>query len=299
MQLNALTQINQNLNEQKNHRTQKADALFNTGYQILIQAQEHDFEDKQLTVQGLQHITESIRFNRKDVRPYLIMAYLLIAHGDDQRAQRYLVQVLKLEPNHPQALNLLAVMKNEHPTHTSEPLKNVDDEELLEQKMDQVKIRCEALHPVFKRLISVYTPGIDMQAAAQYQSKLRELQEELMKLQADTESIGNDGEIQSIYQNLEALEHINKRAQSLLHATQKMIKIQRGIQQELDTIEQLFPMGLIPANAEVLIESLLDHCDTLANRIDELDESYHLDPLISRYEAYVEQLEKIQDQIDA
>lgn len=310
MQLMQIQDINQQLNLKR--RTEGTEAC-SKAYDLLAQAIEAGFADRNDFQQAIAAFAKAIRYMRGEPEPYLGMGYALMLMRDYPRAERYLMQVIRLVPNHADAMALL----NALPARKAAAVAPVPSLSLATQKLSKPdsSLDPDQLHDNLQKQIMgqvrvvMHLPPPKL---TQHPEKLKamqkqeaELREMLLEWNQNLDELERDLDVNELRKYLKPLETARHRMEKSCRLSQQGLDLKAEIEKRLAGVPPLFSLV---AKATVLadldgmnarIEAMQDDCDALADQLDLLEqEGLPLDEMLPTYEKMIFLIEQLAEEVD-
>lgn len=286
------------------NRQQRSEEDYQAGIQALAQAKAAGFQDKTLLKQACERLMSALQKNRNNPRPYIAMGYLLMISADRNRAKRYFLTALKLDPQNETAQNFLASMAEaaeiELQAHDTlqrfERFQTSSDPDLQYQSLEKM------IATTLKQVMSVphqAEPALEPEALA----KLREQSTELLELKAGIEKqielLEDELDTTPLYFQLHPLEVILRRYQKALKTSAEFLRLQTeiaGLKQETcRLIQAANEQKEVPQS----LDALLDACDALADQLDEFEtRKISIQPLETSYHELLGLVRILQEVLD-
>ncbi|MGV3525552.1 MAG: hypothetical protein ACO1RX_15085 [Candidatus Sericytochromatia bacterium] len=282
------------------HRHSEADLLCQRAYYLIAEAEAGDFANKALLKQALQLFIQAVRQQRRAPEPYIGLAYLAILLEQRDQARRYLQTALGLNPQQSDAAQLLSYLEDTPPSASGIPT----FAEVAFSDLDRLHEHIEQqLYDFVRTLMQQAPPEISFEAEA-----IRALRQTSTALQNQIQSFESrivllEGEFDTadLRRRLRPADAIFKRYQRALDSSESQMLIHEEIIRLIERVRSLFGQSetqpLSPAREREL-ESLMDRCDWLADRLDELAAEERLETLEYRYHALIEMIEQVREKLD-
>lgn len=315
MNFKAISSIQDQTSRLSERRRQKSEELCHAGFRLLFEAETRGFADKSLLSQASDAFADAIAQDRLAPDAYFGMGYLLFLLKDYPLAMRYLREALRLQPEHPDARDLLQQLHSldkqaarsgpaPGPAPAARPLPPPPAEPDYDALYEEVEaLIMQEVH----RLASEKLPIPSLQASAQRRlhQGLQRQQELIRSIQRQIDVIEVEIETDALRAKLKPLEVAVRRYQQAVSVSDEMLEIQQSLVGLLDRLPELSD-GLVHARtaAELamplrLVEVMMDRCDQLADRLDFLDQKKHpVKALIEMYEHLVSEVEALHEQSD-
>jgi tetratricopeptide (TPR) repeat protein len=308
-----LTQVKQGLQKSDQERHQQSLDLYNQGRQLIREAMKQPV-DKAKLKQATDCFSKGIQANYKNPSNYFGMGFLFLLIGQAAEAIPFIKSGLDLEPDSELGLALFEQAQDGLlPKATQKSvLPNIPqiDTSQADLDFDELYDRTEAAILLFlKQIMSDevlgYVPSPNSKQLSLVQSKLKHFQAKNQAFQQQLQILDQEIEVSDLRQHLSTIDKAMQRILSLSQLFEEFIEIHQDIKKHHDLTDGIIAESqttVDPHDTEVLEENLqvlLDHCDSVADRLDEI-ESKRIDigPLQSPYQNYAEQLERFQDVLE-
>lgn len=293
-QLNALAQNRQ-------HRSEED---YQAGIEALARAKAAGFQDKTLLKQACERLMSALQKNRTNPRPYIAMGYLLMISADRNRAKRYFLTALKLDPQNETAQNFLDSMAEaatielqaQDTLKRFERFQTGSDPDLQYQSLEKM------IATTLKQVMSVphqAEPVIDPEALAKLQAQSEEVHELKTGIEKQIVFLEDDLDTTPLYFQLHPLETILRRYQKALKTSAEFLRLQT----EMETLKQEACQLIRAAHEQQDVhqgfELLLDACDALADQLDDYEtRKVSIQPLETTYHALLGLVRILQEVLD-
>ncbi|PKL75067.1 MAG: hypothetical protein CVV27_17290 [Candidatus Melainabacteria bacterium HGW-Melainabacteria-1] len=255
---------------QSDHRHQASERDYQTGMQILLQAQLDAFKDLSRLQQASDHFLAAIRHHHRNPDPYIGMAYLLHLLEDAPGALRYLSEALRVDPGNQSAYSLqLAIQEQAAQSLERQPEQPPPDSDLAYDQLEDLISR-------EIRLISSYPPpraSLDPEQVLELESRFEQLSQNFGLIQAQIEIQSQELDLLSLQSRLRPIETRIKGFEQALSQSRLMLALNQEMEQEYEATLCLSQYLLYqsPETARLQLESTLDTCDEVADQINRLD----------------------------
>ncbi|PIQ23932.1 hypothetical protein COW64_21650 [bacterium (Candidatus Blackallbacteria) CG18_big_fil_WC_8_21_14_2_50_49_26] len=308
-----LTQAKQGLQKSDQLRHQQSEDLYTQGRQLIREAMKQPVNKAKLR-QATDCFVKGIQTNYKNPANYFGMGFLFLLINQPLQALPYLKAGLELEPRSGLGNELLEqaqkVVQPKMAPKTQESQLPQLETPSAEIDFDDLYDSTEAAIMLFLRQIMTdevlgLEPTPDTQQFEMLQSKLKRFQDKTHEFNQRLQILDQEMEVSDLRQQLSTLDKALQRIISLSQLFEQFIEIHQDIQKHTDLTNEIMAESQAtddPNDIEVLEENLqvlLDHCDSVADRLDELDaKRINISPLQSPYQRYTEQLERFQDVLE-
>lgn len=288
------------------HRHSEADLLCKQAYYLIAEAEAGDFAEKALLKQALQLFTQAARQQRRYPEPYIGLAYLAILLEQRVQAQRYLQTVLSLAPQHADAAQLLHYLSHPPETPSAWPSPAASALPQTPADLDQLHEQLEHQLYAFVRQLMQQPPpeaGFENATVAELRTQSESLAAQIQVFEQQLVLLEGEFDTADLRRRLRPAEAIYRRYQAALTSSELQMTIHGEIIQLIETVRHLWPEFTAPHAAprstlESQLEKLMDRCDWLADRLDELGAEQALETLEYRYHALVNMLEELREKLD-
>lgn len=305
MDFSAIASIQQTRQQLENRRQQQAENLLKTAFETMGKAFNSPGPQKRRLLQSaLESFAGALQQQRSNPEIYIGLAYLLISLQEFAQAYNYLQEGQRLAPGHPDILQMQTYLKQRTERIQSRPPSAVPEVALPESELDYdalydevesqlqtvlAGLRREPL-PAQPSLALIQASGLN-QMYQQGQQLSVSLQRDLRVLHQEFDTAPLERQMAQLNQWLKSCQRLLAGAQTLKKLSDELQAFRREIQEQTQRFTQT---GTVPP-----VDDLLDHCDALADQLDEYDRlGYELKELLLSYEALVEELETLQNLID-
>jgi hypothetical protein len=308
-----LTQARQGLQKSDSLRHQQSAELYAQGRQLIREAIKQAV-DKTKLKQATDCFAKGIQANYKNPSNYFGMGFLFLLIAQPRQALPYLKAGLDLEPGSKLGNELLQqAQKGVQPKTAQKP--NIPQLSQLDKPSDEIDFddlydSTEAAIMLFLKQILTdevlgFAPSPNPKQLALLQSKLKLFQEKTQEFSQRLQILDQEMEVTDLRQQLSAIDKALQRMLTMRQLFEQFIEIHQDIQKHTDLTDEIMAESQAtddPNDIEVLEENLqvlLDHCDSVADRLDELDaKKVNIHPLQAPYQHYAEQLERFQDVLE-
>lgn len=312
----SLNQARQGLQQSGEQRHQQAAALYEQGRLHIREALVQPLDRDRLR-QAAGCFGKGMQLHSRNPANFIGMAFLLLLTGQAPQAIPYIRTALELEPESQLARELLE--QAQRPPRR--PGRKHDVQPLSQPVSQSVpafdKIDYDALYDATQTEIQILIRQISAQELLTQKPtpdpaklvQLQDLRADLKLRHADflelAETIETELDVNLLRQQLGALEAVLRRLEGQIRLFRRFIAILQDIAKHIsltNTVIQAAQNARDPADLpgfEKTLQDLLDHCDQIADQLDEL-EARHIDiALLYRpYKAYLERIEEYQDALE-
>lgn len=282
------------------HRHSEADLLCRQAYYLIAEAEAGDFANKALLKQALMLFTQAVRQQRRAPEPYIGLAYLAILLEQRSQARRYLQTALGLNPQQSDAAQLLNYLEQAPPVTTALPAfaeAPFGDLDRLHEHIEQ------QLYEFVRTLMQQAPPEISFEPEAirALQATTTALQEQIQTFENRIVLLEGEFDTADLRRRLRPAEAIFKRYQRALDSSESQRAVHGEIIRLIETVRSLFGQSEaepLSPERERELESLMDRCDWVADRLDELSAEERLETLEYRYHALIEMIEQVREKLD-
>jgi len=307
-----LTQARQGLQKSDSLRHQQSAELYAQGRQLIREAIKQAV-DKTKLKQATDCFAKGIQANYKNPANYFGMGFLFLLIAQPRQALPYLKAGLDLEPGSELGKELLQQAQKGQPKTAQKPLEPQSAQfakPAAEMDFDDLYDSTEAAIMLFLKQIMTdevlgFAPSPNPKQLALLQSKLKLFQEKTQEFSQRLHILDQEMEVTDLRKQLSAIDKALQRIISLSQLFEQFIEIHQDIQKHTDITDEIMAESQAtddPNDIEVLEENLqvlLDHCDSVADRLDEMDaKKINIHPLQTPYQHYAEQLERFQDVLE-
>ncbi|MBT9548036.1 MAG: hypothetical protein IV090_21780 [Candidatus Sericytochromatia bacterium] len=303
-QLKAMAGFEHQLNALTQNRHHRSEEDYQAGIQALARAKAAGFQDKTLLKQACERLMSALQKNRNNPRPYIAMGYLLMISADRNRAKRYFLSALKLDPQNETAQNFLDSMAEaaaielqaQDTLQRFERFQTGSDPDLQYQSLEKM------IATALKQVMSVphqTEPVLSPEALANLQAQSAELHELKAGIEKQIVLLENDVDTTPLYFQLHPLEVILRRYQKALKTSAEFLRLETeiaGLKQETCRLIQA-------ANQRQEVgqgfDLLLDACDSLADQLDDFEtRKISIQPLETTYHELLGLVRILQEVLD-
>jgi len=300
MDLQALQQATRS--EHLHARHEKAEKLHKLGLEYLKRARAQDF-DRVLLRNAARCFAAAIENNRSNPQPYLQQAYLFLLAGNARRAVKYLQEVQRLAPEHPELPKLLNYAQRTGKTatrHPAGPAQAPAKPDLLklgrlraqlsvelEQVMQKAYRELQNLQPTWAR--PVWQGYLRLQA--EYDGTYQSLCTRLDKLEPHIDISQVDKELQKLEISLNRLDDVCELSKDMVELHER---IEAGKQVLRGHVEAYERQTLSAALLSQVLSEYAEICETLADDLDMLEGSgFNISALTPAYESLVHDYQQL------
>jgi chromosome segregation ATPase len=313
MFLKELTKIQTAAADQKGDRQKISNEACQQGLRLLQQVSQSNPPNPAELKKAFRDLVKAIQYNRRNSAAYMGCAYLQVMAKNEAMARKYLQELLKIEPEHAAAQDLLQFITKQGkapaklPTLAAQSPLQLKPEPPKEQDLDalydQVEAHLMGLQKQLLGLSALLKPSLKPEATEALRQEQQHLQALLKGLNRQIEMIDQEIETTELRQQIRPFETLLKRAESVLTIAHEMAELQTRMESAEERLKHLSDrlkgkeMGLSSAEAE--LESIMDLCDACADEIDSLENAKHdVSELVPLYENLINQLESSRDLIE-
>jgi tetratricopeptide (TPR) repeat protein len=293
------------------NRNQKTDKYIRKAFEKLEVANRQGFKDLAPLEEACTLLIDALRFNRQDLRPYLSLSYLFSLVDNYEIAEEYLTAALELEPEQP-ILQAWAEVLNEQQQDYLTRQSTPDLPQLSQDQAEHPQQLFEQLQSFIQKQIHQLMNQTELKPTL-LPDRLKSLRDSLEAQQAISQQIGSKLkqlarriDVSSLQELCRPLDATQRRYQSVLGVSLSLLEI-RDQSQALEAecmglIEQVRELkqasGIEPLIGAM--ESLMDHCDNLADRLDGIEKQrVDIRPVEGFYNQLLSGLTLCQKQVDA
>lgn len=312
MKLEALLQARQQASTASQERNRERYQLaLQAGQQALADYHASNFSNRSHLKQACQHFSEALGADRSQVDPMVALGYIFILLDDTPTATRLLTEALRKAPEHADALMFLEFLQLKPQLQAKKanaaPLlakPNAAQPKSEEVDLDLLYDRTEARLITQVQLISQAPQPqvtVDKEKFLALKQQWQGFQALLEEFRKDIELIDTEIQTDDLQSQLKPLEVIFKRHQQILEHSGILRDLRTRIRTAKKEVEDLLlhlSNHTLP-ELENLTETYLDHCDAVADQLDDLEsQGCPIALLDSDYQNWVAVLEELQDQVD-
>lgn len=286
-------------------RRHQSEELFNKGKILLTQAHEEGFSNKNTLKQAADFLIDSIQKNRRNQNPYIAFAYLNYLLGDIEAAVIYLKELLSFAPENEEGQKLLEqVLSPPKATKQQSALNSLEatDEDVdYDALYDKVE---EAIYQEVQRLskeqANKYKPTIKSEDYQNIKEHFNAIVHTHKIIEKQLTVIDEEIDISELRQLMRPINIYLKRYNQVLRTSKESMSIYREINKERITVRQFREQIEKVTDSETVkkfggkVEQMLDHCDLIADRLDEMA---HKGSLIKDLEKHYEHLVEATNQL--
>lgn len=294
------TQSNLVANRRDESETQCKQAYF-----LIAEAEANGFTDKAPLKQAMRLFIQAARQRRTYVEPYIGLAYLSLLIDQKEVAQKYLQTALKIEPQNEDALrlqNYITEGPEESPTDSfslPELEKPLDHDQLY----DQLE---KTLFHWIRELMKLEPPVATLKPEdlETLQARTDELESRVLSFERQIGSLDKEFDTSELRRRMRPLEVMLQRGQRALEVSEQMQLIQKQVQGLAETVKAINarlqnPTADLLARLENEMESVMDSCDWVADRLEQLDGQGHdISQLEHNYNILAAMIDQIRDVMD-
>lgn len=291
-------------------RQSKAHEHYLQAVDIMQRAEAEAFAHKESLMQAYRHLAVACNRNPQEARYPTTMAYLLLLINCEQRANNYLGKALQIDPQFQAALDLQQAFQRlikadpvqDFKAHC-EALKNwprPESEADFDRLYDQTEL---TLHRGLQFLMHrqvVAQLSMDKATIASQKKLYAQICRFEALIQGKLKLLAEDLDVLELERTLKPVLQLKNRYQNILMALTQIQELESEMQEASQICERLRAQisEQAPEFVQRQLEIVYDFCDLYADRLDALAEQHEIMALITRYEALVSQIEKLQDDLD-
>lgn len=311
-----LTQARQGLQKSDSLRHQQSAEMYTQGRQLIRDSLRQPV-DKAKLKQATDCFTKGIQANYKNPSNYFGMGFLFLLINQHHQALPYINSGLDLEPKSELGKELLrqarvVTQPTQAPKVPAPQLPQVTQVEQATEEMDfdDLYDNTESALMLFLRQLMAdevmfLSPSPNPKQLDLLHAKLKIFQDKMQEFNQRLQILDQEIEVSGLKQHLGKIDKAVQRISTLMRLCEQFLDIHQDIQKHTDltvtiiteaqTTEDPNDIAVLEENLQVL----LDHCDCIADRLDELDaKKINISPLQSPYQQYAEQLERFQDVLE-
>lgn len=313
----SLTQARQGLQATESNRHQASQALYVQGRQLIREALNSPV-DKAKLKQATDCFTKGIQANYKHAANYLGMGFLFLLIGQPRQALPYIKSGLDLEPASELGKELLEQAQNGLlPKTVPKSAPNLALASLPQLEQSPADIDYDDLYDSTEAAIMLFlkqimtdevlglVPAPNPKQLHLLQAKLSLFQDKTQEFNQHLQILDQEMEVSDLRLHLSTIDKALQRIIALSQVFEQFLEIHQDIQKHSSLTDEIMAESQAtedPQDIEVLeenLQTLLDHCDSVADRLDELDaKQVNISPLQTPYQHYAEQLERFQDVLE-
>lgn len=291
---------------------ERAEQHYLEACQKIHDAEAGGYQDKQALIGAHKLLQSAQRKVPQETRYLIELARLMFLIGDDLQCQRYLIQVLELEPEHKQALELQQTLKDKE---------NLSPMDIWAEKLqDFESLRFPKTPEEFDAFYEEVETFIQEQVRYLLQQEIASdltLNEETAELQSmlfqqivDTqkpieeslEVLYQEFEINELQQMLHPLRQLESRLLKSLYHNGVLQILEDGCsdirQKALNLLKALKEQPEELTDTDQRLNQLLDDCDSLADDLDDLSANAPLTLIEQEYEELIKLVQLVQVTLD-
>ncbi|PKL74545.1 MAG: hypothetical protein CVV27_19955 [Candidatus Melainabacteria bacterium HGW-Melainabacteria-1] len=257
---------------------QRAENCFQSGLQALQMAHGQGFQDPLTVRRACEALIETIRLQREDLRPYLMLSYLFAIHEDFGMAWQYLLAAEQLQPADPDVLQFRRQLQrrqagNDQPETEAEPVAPVAEagvEPGVESDQDQAYLALELrlrnrIQALQRQVPAVVTANPSV--LAELEEECQRFHEQQQRLAVRIEALAASHDTVGLYKWLEQLDQLWEPYEWALRQSRALTAFKHKIQQtQLQVLTLLRQSVAARSLAQIQqlereLEILLDQCD--------------------------------------
>lgn len=303
----------QSLEAVRDQRLNQAKLWSSQGISLLSLAELDDYQNREIVLQACHLLMDAIQIKRDFVEPYLHLARAFIVFNDDQQALKYLLEARHYDPENQDIQRLLEFLQSTSSPKASQTaqLQETDLNQIFSQSMNAQDLEAleEAILRDIRNLLASEHTQIQASPDPQIQAALRQtqhsLQVQFQAIQDRLNDLSQYTEISGLQLSLRPLEILLRRFNATLQLSERLAELQQEIlrQKAIVTTALTQDQGssdtASEARLEADLESVLDHCDQLADQLDELaSANQDISSLEGVYQELVDVILLWQDRLD-
>lgn len=309
----SLNQARQGLQASEESRHRESQQLYEQGRQCVREGLLPPINKAKLQ-EAAQLFCKGIQLNYQNPANYFGAGFLFLLIDDPKQALPLIKTGLEIEPGSILGQELLEEAQNTLLPKAQASAPRVDLPEIAaaseDLDYDELYDQAEAALLLFlKQVLSDEVLGLkptpNPQALKKLQSKLQVFEAKTQEFEARLNIIDAEIEVQDLQVHLGQIQKALGRLQTLSSQFESFIALQAEIDQHREMAEQVIAESertSDPADIPILEENLqvlLDHCDGIADRLDEMEAMrVDISPLHPPYTHYAEQLERFQEVLE-
>jgi len=291
----ALANTRQKLEQSNQVRNRHGQELYQQACQLLESYRSSG--DARLLPQAIKRLCCAIEQSRRFAEPYLMLAYLYHALDQTTIALKYLQSAEAIAPGTPFAQSLREQIAEGQKIPVTEPgPETVSEHQNVEQNYERVQ--------AFLQQLLVRINGSEALLPSAQPKHMLTLQErhqqwlqitdllfaELRQLETEFDTGTLQRQAQQVNHYLGSLERVLTQSEDFVKVQAQLQALNRQVQ---ELIQELQP------GQEVLIESLYDACDQIADQLDDFSEKQLLiDEFQPDYERLLQGVQQLQERLD-
>ncbi|HEY9842085.1 MAG: hypothetical protein ACAI44_30535 [Candidatus Sericytochromatia bacterium] len=254
--------------------------------------------------------SKALQYDRRFAEAYVGLAYVFLLLGDRQNALPLLQEALQRVPGDADATMFMAYLQQVKARKKSQPAKLMSAPALKPKAAeaidyDELYDRTEAQIVANLQLMTMRPPQVTLEAEAYRQLK-QQTQSYLDYCEKTRENLAIlDQEIETdeLQQRLEQLERLASRFRQALSHSEQLRALNKEIRQHREGVSELrtaiSSRKMAPNQFEAELEKMLDNCDAVADRMDNLEtQGCPIDTVCKSYEIWLNALEQLQELAD-
>ncbi|MGE3725590.1 MAG: hypothetical protein AB7I41_08575 [Candidatus Sericytochromatia bacterium] len=309
----SLTQARQGLNASETIRHQESQTCYEQGRQCVREGIRPPVNKAKLK-EASQHFAKGMALNYKNAANYFGMGFLFLLIAEPKQALPVIKAGLEHAPDSVLGQVLFEQAQNTLLPKAAAPV----ERPLLPQiesasedlDFDELYDQTEAALLLFMKLILSdevlgLKPTPNGKQLRALQAKLTDFEAKTCAFEDRLKIIDQEIEVQDLQVHLGQIHKVLTRLKTLSTQFEAFLDIQAEIDKHRELTEQIMSeteSTADPADIPVLeenLQTLLDHCDGIADRLDELEtQRVDISPLNPPYTHYAEQLERFQDLLE-
>lgn len=317
-QMSDITADQENIQQQ---RHEQSEALYEQAHQLFQNAQMQGFNDKEPLEEVTDLLTRSIRSNRKNPRPFTLMAYILLLVNDRIRAERYVRDALKADPEHLPAQQLYEGIEELKYSEFIQNAQRAPHEEAMEILE---KITATGLHKpsqydllydeteqfIIKQSRLVMDWAEEFPAEPQYESNAYKILAMFFKALSSIkncaehhlELLDEEFETHELAQMMRPLNTLNKRYEQAFLTSKQLQDADKNINrcvQMAKQLEKMYEAKKIPKDAEQRFEKIYDLSALIGEQFENIgDLDIDVSALAENFETMTSYVQKVHEKYD-
>lgn len=268
------------------------------------------FQDGPLAAQTAQKLAQTLQRSPQNAEANAYFAYVLTVFQEPLKALKYAHMAHQLEPEIDDYLSLVDWIQEElrggdTTTETPEPEITVQDTE--EVDLDDLYDQVEAFILEWVLQIMNQPPlqiALSDKALLELKRRHHELQQNYHALEDKIDQLEVEFETQPLKAKLKPIEIRQRQFQEVIRVSNQFVQLKKDIQkadessQEVaDRLQEMTAFAI--QQAERQLESILDHCDKIADGLDSLDQNgQDISPIEPDYNGLVSAVQELQDKLE-
>lgn len=301
----ALAALEKKSNHLAERRHATAQELLCLGVECLHEALAAQLQDRELLAEACENFMDAIRHNRTDPDPYIGLGYLLWLAQEYEDALLYLSEAIILDPQNADARKLVRLTQQamQRPAQqlSMAPIQAEDEYERMYDALE-AKIT-EEVKRLSSRKPDWFAISDDRFKVQRMEREFQALIRTHSQLSADLAIVAQEFDCEDLQQKMHPLNTFLRKAKEVLLHSWQQIELQEVLDGHNGWLERELrrSQGQLAANfSRERFDYLLDDCDQLADRLDELEQSGgDVSALVAAYELMIAKVAQIQALLDA